>query len=234
MAAENAAWPGDEATLVRWIRASLQPEEAGMVRGLDDVRITADVSGANVERLLIDATGVEMRLLPDAHAAAALPPSTTPPEVLQRRAGLMRSARIVAQPIRIDRTPLHLDLELHDVPVEWIVYDAPATPGRPETTRNIDLPVLAGAGIRWRLLTASARGTARIGVSDDGVITVRDLAIGSRNPIVAIALRAARRSVQEQIGQTYDLNEGFSAEGPRLRDVRVAAGDEITVTARFS
>lgn len=93
----------------------------------------------------------------------------------------------------------------------------------------------ATARIRWKVLLASARGTTRIGVSRDGVLTIRDLAVGSAHPIIAIALRAARRAMRKQIGRTYDLNSEIAADGIRARvhDVRVVVDDDIRVSARI-
>lgn len=90
----------------------------------------------------------------------------------------------------------------------------------------------AEAAIRWKLLRASARARVRVTVAPDGVITVRDLRVGSRNPIIALALRAARSQVDELVGRVYDLNDDI-AGGPRLHDVRIQAGRELRVSARL-
>jgi len=76
---------------------------------------------------------------------------------------------------------------------------------------------------------------ARIDIHPDGIVTVRDLRLSSGNPFVSIAVRAARRSLRAEIGRTYDLNDsvGAGAHSPRLHDVRVTVGDDITVAARL-
>jgi hypothetical protein len=91
------------------------------------------------------------------------------------------------------------------------------------------------AGVRWRLLSASARGSARIGVDPDGVLTVRDLRVGSRNPFIALALRAARKTIRAEIGRRHDLNASLAVDGVtvRLHDVRVTVADEIRISARI-
>ncbi|MDQ0729067.1 hypothetical protein, partial [Microbacterium sp. W4I20] len=267
-------WPGDSDTVIRWIRAGLQPTDAELVRGLENVSISADVSGATLELLSIDASGVELTLHSPNNPAIANAPPAAAPEIVQRRPGVLRSARLIADPIRIDSIAISVDAQIHDVPVEWLVYAEPTLPDQPETIHGIDLaddgagmrgaftaslraddlspliaslarPLLhsngihlnrlkatvtqdgadgiridAGAGIRWRLLGASARGTARVHVSPNGVISLRDLKVGSRNPVVMLALRAVRQSVQEQIGKSFDLNEDLlPAGGPRLTDL---------------
>lgn len=287
--APDLHWPGDGDTVIRWIRAGLQPTDAELVRGLERVRISADVSGATLELLSIDASGVELGLLPVNDAASGSTAAPGAPEVVQRRPGAIRTVRLIADPVRIEGIAVSIDAQIQDIPVEWLVYAGPSIPDQPETIHGIDLaddgagmrgaftislrsedlsplitslvrPLLAGngihlsrlkakvtqdgadgirldaaAGVRWRLLGASARGTAHVHVSPDGIITLRDLKVGSRNPLVMLALRAVRQSVREQIGKSVDLNEDItSAGGPRLTDLRVVAGDDLTVSARLA
>ncbi len=287
-------WPGDAEAVIRWVRASLRPDDAELVRGLDDLRITADVSGTDLENLSVDASGVELTFAPAAAAAAASAPAASipangeEPPVMHRSTGVLRTVRVTADPVRIERVPVTVDLQLYDTPVEWLVYERAVVPDRPETVHGLDLaengagmrgaftaslraadltPLLTAvarpmldaggvrlrrlrievlqdgadgiriegrAGIRWRMLGASATGSARVGVSSTGVVTLRDLSLGSRNPLVAIALRAARRPVREQIGKSFDLNDEFaSGDGPRLSDVRVVAAKRLTISARL-
>lgn len=287
MTAQN--WPGDADTVIRWLRESLRAGEAQPVRGLEAVRISAEMSGSDLELLVIDASGTRLTLIPpDAGATPLPPPSAAEPAVVQRTAGTIRSARVMAAPMRLEKVPITLDIQLYDAPVEWLEYERPVDPDRPETIHSVELtsdgrgmrgalsasirtgdvgPLLSAlirpalvtagirlrrlkvdvtqdgadgiriegrAGIRWRLFAASARGSARIGVSPDGVVTVRDLRASSFHPLVAVALRAARRSIRSQIGRTFDLNADLAADGPRLTGVRVVAGDELKVSARLS
>lgn len=91
------------------------------------------------------------------------------------------------------------------------------------------------AAVRWRFIAASAKGTARIGIDPDGVLTVRDLRVGSRNPFIALALRAARKTIRAEIGRRHDLNASLAIDGVtvRLHDLRVTVGDEIRISARI-
>jgi hypothetical protein len=105
------------------------------------------------------------------------------------------------------------------------------------TQEGVDGIRIAGfAGVGWRLLRASARAEARIHVTEDGVFTLRDVRVGSRNPFVKVALRFARRQVREMVGRTFDLNAALVADGlsVRVHGVRVEAGEEFRVSARFS
>ncbi|MCK2023765.1 hypothetical protein KZC52_12575 [Microbacterium sp. kSW2-24] len=290
-------WPGDSTTVERWMRDSLRPDPSEFeIRGIDDVRISSTVDGDDLERLVVDGTGVALRLrvpkhdsAPGASArpAASAPPAT--PEIVERRRGTARTVRMLARPVEIEGIPLTIDVQLDDAPIEWQVSASPVVARRPESRYAIVLaddgegmrgsflasmaaddltPLLtailrpalkaggarlrhlavtaaqdgtdgiridAAAGVRWRLIGASARGRARIGVEPDGVVTVRDLRVGSRNPFVALALRAARKTIRAEIGRRHNLNESLTADGMRLRlhDLRVTVGDEIRVSARL-
>lgn len=185
-------------------------------------------------------------------AAEADPPE---PEIIARAPGILKNFRFTARPIRIERSPLNIDVQEFDMPIVWLTAAEPVVPGVPESVHSLipdeeqggmrgtfhvsiatkDLvplitsvarPMLreggihlgrlrleiardgadgiratAYAGLRWKLLMASARAEARIEVTRDAVITIRDLALGSRNPLVKFALLFARthgRSAQRR------------------------------------
>lgn len=289
-------WPGDSATVARWVRASLRPDESELeIRGLDEVRIAAEVSGDDLDSLTIDASGVKLRVRAAKSARTAddtvraYPTPPAAPEIARRSTGTARTFRLLARPVRIEGIPITIDAQIHDAPIEWRVYAQPVESGRPESRYGIELvgdgdgmrgslvgsmraddlslllsavlrPAMraggirlrrltvsvaqdgpegirieGSAGIRWKVIGASARGMVRLTVTSDGVVTVRDLRVGSGNPIVALAIRAARKPIREQIGRAYDLNESLAADGaaPRLHDVRVTAGDELAISARL-
>lgn len=56
----TTAWPGDSATVVRWVRSALRraARDSGEVelKGLDDIEVAADLSGHDLEHLTLDAT----------------------------------------------------------------------------------------------------------------------------------------------------------------------------------
>lgn len=93
--------------------------------------------------------------------------------------------------------------------------------------------VFARARVRWKLLSASARAKARLRITPDAVVTVQDLTVGSRNPIVALALRAARTTVRAQIGRTIDLNGEVPLSALRLHSLRVTVARDVSVEARL-
>lgn len=91
----------------------------------------------------------------------------------------------------------------------------------------------ARARARWKLLRASARAKARLRISPDAVVTVEYLEVGSRNPVVALALRAARKTVRAQIGRSIDLNSESPSSALRLHGLRVTVGRDVSVEARL-
>lgn len=79
--ATDLHWPGDGEAVTRWIRAGLQPTDAELVRGLESVRISADVSETTLEWLSIDASGVELSLLPVNDPVIESAPAPAVPEI---------------------------------------------------------------------------------------------------------------------------------------------------------
>ncbi|MDQ0643006.1 hypothetical protein [Microbacterium murale] len=301
----TTAWPGDSATVVRWVRSTLRHTagDSGEIdlKGLEDIEVTADVTGNDLDHLTIDATGTKLTLDwnappmpagPATDAPARLDPVTdhaTESEIILREPGIVKNFRFSARPMRIERSALTVDVQAFDIPVLWLTAAEPAEPGVPESAHTIvpdddldglrgtfhvsiatkDLvpliasvarPMLRGngihlgrlrleiardgsdgirvaayAGVRWKLVMASARAEARIDVTRDAVITVRDLTLGSRNLLVKAALLFARKHVRGMVGRQVDLNEMIAEEGTNLRlhDVCVGTGDRLSVEGRF-
>lgn len=287
-------WPGTSSNVTQWLRSSLRPDDSEFtIHGLDDVRISAALTGSDLEHLTIDASRAKLRFRRSegTPAPASAPEKTSSsPAVVSRSSGFAHTIRVLADPVRVERIPITLDLQLHNAPIEWQTYAAPEVSTRPESrfalriadereamdgslvasVKESDLapllvaclrPALNEAGIRlrrlsvsvvqdgadgvriegktrirWKVLGASFTGMTRLVVTPDGVLTVRALQIGSKNPLIALALRAARKAIAAEVGQSHDLNERLGAEGThhRLHSVRIAVDERITLTARLS
>lgn len=283
-------WPGTSSNVTQWLRASLRPDDSEFtIHGLDDVRISVALTGSDLEHLTIDASRAKLRFRRSEGTPAPAKTSSSP-AVVSRSSGFAHTIRVLADPVRVERIPITLDLQLHNAPIEWQTYAAPEVSTRPESryalriaderegmngslvasVKESDLapllvaclrPALNEAGIRlrrlsvsvvqdgadgvriegkarirWKVLGASFTGMTRLVVTPDGVLTVRALQIGSKNPLVALALRAARKAIAAEVGRSHDLNEHLGAEGShhRLHSVRIAVDERITLTARLS
>ncbi len=97
------------------------------------------------------------------------------------------------------------------------------------------LTIRASARVRWKLLTASVSASVKLRVSPDAVVEVRSLKIRSRNPLIAIALLFARTHINDAVGESLDLNAGFSAAGVsgRFHSVSITGGERVVLSARF-
>lgn len=291
----TAAWPGDSANVVEWVRSALTQMSADgevSVAGLDRVKVSADLVGTDLNHLTLDATGVKLQFdVNDSGAVASSADDADPetPEPALRETGIAKEFRFVARPLRIQRTPVTLDLQLYDIPIVWLTFAEPKDVAVPDSLHTLmpdedldsmrgtfhasirttdvaplvasvarpllkesgvhlgrvrldvtqdgidDIRITAYAGVRWKLLLASARAEARIEVTEDAVITVRDLTVGSRNLFVKAALLFARKHVRATIGRSIDLNESITEDGTdlRLHDVRVSTGEHLSVEGRF-
>ncbi|UYO97364.1 hypothetical protein OED01_01140 [Microbacterium sp. M28] len=110
--------------------------------------------------------------------------------------------------------------------------------------RRLDIDILqdgadgirlrARGAARWKLLSASARASARVRITSDGILTLRDLRIGSGNPVVAFGLLFVRRHLRDAIGNTFDLNaDEAGLQGIRVHGVQVAADEDVRIRARL-
>lgn len=300
MVTMTTSWPGDSATVVRWLRATLHADLAdsrgATVKGLDDVKITADLEGNDLRHLAFDATRVRLefdwRASPDLAARDEEAADRHEPHPIHEEPGTLREIRVRAAPIRIERTDVNIDVQAFDLPILWQTFAEPTDPRHVESIHSLTIPddvgpargtfsasiktkdlvplvtsllrpalaeigvrlgrvkldaasdgsdgiqVTAYAGGRWKLLVASARANARVQISRDAVITVHEFTLGSRNPLVAVALRFARKPIREIVGKPYDLNGLIGAEGGatsvRIHDLRVTTGSELAVSGRVN
>ncbi|QJW36899.1 hypothetical protein [Cellulosimicrobium protaetiae] len=89
------------------------------------------------------------------------------------------------------------------------------------------------ARVRKGILSASVRAAGTAEVDAHMVLTVRDLELSSRNPVVAALLLAARGELAKAEGHRVDLASDLPP-GVRLADVRVEVGETLAVTARLA
>lgn len=213
-----AAWPGDAATVERWLREELRANVVSgselQLDGVDDIRITAQLDGTDLEHLLIDATGVNLtvQMQDDAQLAAADALPAAVPEIISRTPGMLRTGRLIADPVMVQGFPVHVDATVSDAPVDWAEYADDREQGRPASRFGIEespgpatssgsfsvriqaadiapllvaiaRPMLATAGVRLRRLECT------ITVGQRQVVTVHALA-SARWKIFGVSARA--------------------------------------------
>lgn len=134
-----AVWPGDAATVERWLRLQLcSADDEVQITGLDDIRTTVELDGTDISHLLIDATHVALAVRPGAGPAPAPASDEAERDILSREPGMLRFARLAAGPVVVQGHEIHLDATLQNLPVDWVQYATPLTPERPETVFGID------------------------------------------------------------------------------------------------
>lgn len=161
-----SSWPGDAATVERWLRAEMLAELAdspdARIEGLDGIRTTVELDGADVSRLLIDATRVRLELRSaDAKSSESVGAGSAgaesagaesvgesvgepagaesaEPEIVARTPGILRFARLTANPVTVHGHDLHVDATMQDLPFDWVEYATPTTPDRPATAFGVE------------------------------------------------------------------------------------------------
>ena len=91
--------------------------------------------------------------------------------------------------------------------------------------------VVVEAQVKKSLLSATVEAGMTATVDDALGVTLTDVRVSSRNPVVGALLVAARSRVERYDGRRIDLVSSLPA-GVRLTDVHVTVGDEVVLTAR--
>ncbi|MDR7385768.1 hypothetical protein [Promicromonospora iranensis] len=82
-------------------------------------------------------------------------------------------------------------------------------------------------------LSARVQATASVSVDENMVLAVRDVQLGSGNPLVAALLGTIKGRVEAATSRDIDLAEKLP-DGVRLADVRLDVGQELVVSARLA
>ncbi|MGY5766132.1 hypothetical protein ACXET9_13140 [Brachybacterium sp. DNPG3] len=144
------SWPGSSATVAHWARALLRAGGAdgsggagqeARVRGLEDVRVDAEVVGSDLQLLDLDATGARLRLEVRPPAAGDRPSDhldEPSPTVVRSVEGMLRRLRVHAAPVLVDTAEVTLDVRVDELPIRWLTYAEPVDPAVPESICAIE------------------------------------------------------------------------------------------------
>ncbi|MFD7307950.1 hypothetical protein [Promicromonospora sp. NPDC059942] len=133
------------------------------------------------------------------------------------KAGLVATARGVLTVVLLQQgiTLTGLDLD--------VVSQGPRA-----ATLRVDAAIRKGV-----FLSARVQATASVSIDENMVLAVRDVQLGSGNPLVAALLGTIRGKVEAATSRDIDLAEKLP-DGVRLADVRLDVGREIVASARLS
>ncbi|MFJ3404494.1 hypothetical protein [Promicromonospora sp. NPDC090134] len=133
------------------------------------------------------------------------------------KAGLVATARGVLTVVLLQQgiTLTGLDLD--------VVSQGPRA-----ATLRVDAAIRKGV-----FLSARVQATASVSIDENMVLAVRDVQLGSGNPLVAALLGTIRGKVEAATSRDVDLAEKLP-DGVRLADVRLDVGREIVASARLA
>ena len=208
---------GDD--LVRRIRALVVAvEPAGTPVTME---VQAQMDGADIADLQIDLTGT-VPADPAAQDRSRLEPQGA---VIAREPATVRRLRVVANPLRIAGADVTVDVDLADVPMQWVETDANETAVELGEASD-DAPVRGSVrlGVPERQLSDAVRTVADALAAEQGVaISKLDLevqAAGSRDLRVFADARVKKgflsASVQGSATASVDDRMGLTLSGIRL------------------
>lgn len=130
-------WPGDARTVENWVRAQVALAAQHGIRGLDRLRVSAQVQGDDLTDLTIDASRVRLSVQPSLdNESVSSPDDTAAEEVPPRtpvRTGMAHHARLTTKGMKVNGYPVTVDGHARSVPITWITLDAATQPEHPET-----------------------------------------------------------------------------------------------------
>ncbi|WP_456788190.1 hypothetical protein [Cellulomonas sp. P5_C5] len=113
----SAPVPSSGAEVERRAAALLATLAQPGVGGLGGVQVAAEVDGADLASLRVDASGVTV----DDQRLRAAPPAVPPVDVVRREPGTVRSLEVVAHPVSVRGVPAEVDVAASDVRFDWVV-----------------------------------------------------------------------------------------------------------------
>ncbi|MEV0894028.1 hypothetical protein [Promicromonospora sp. NPDC050262] len=133
------------------------------------------------------------------------------------KAGLVTTARGVLTVVLLQQgiTLTGLDLDV-------------VSRGPRAATLRVDAAIKKGV-----FLSARVQATASVSIDENMVLAVRDVQLGSGNPLVAALLGTIRGKVEAATSRDIDLAEKLP-DGVRLADVRLDVDREIVASARLA
>ncbi|MGN7701120.1 hypothetical protein [Cellulosimicrobium sp. 22601] len=217
--AERASTDGHETRDVEDVRA----REDAVLR-----RVRVDAHPLLVEDVPVDvvaeAEGLRFRWVEDTAGGLGIEP--VEPDDAAHLSGHVRVAAPRDALVETARRLVATELQNLGLTLASLDVDLESAGPRSVTLRGF-------ARVRKGILSASVRAAGTAEVDAHMVLTVRDLELSSRNPVVAALLLAARGELAKAEGHRVDLVSDLPP-GVRLADVRVDVGETLAVTARFA
>lgn len=230
------AWPGDSRQLRTWCREEILGalEVDGLrVRGKHRLRVDAEVSGSDVVNLQIDATGLEFSFsggFPDTEPEAE-------PEPVTRTPGHLHTARVIADPVRVQGFNVSLLARVTDLPIEWWTHARPRRAGQPLSAFALGVgneaappSVSLGASMRTRDLGPLLRAILNPALSEAGGRVRRlrvELAQDPSDRITANAVAAVRWRVLFGTVRAHATVRVTPEAVVHIEDLRVSSANPV-------
>lgn len=214
-------WPSTDG-LNSWLRARLTDAtdtEGLRLSGTERIRIDSTVDANDIASLTIDASRVALEVEKPspggatgaARARDTRSASASTPAAVSSTPGVLRTARLVAAPVNVDSIPVHLDVNVEDLPFDWAPYAQEQTPGDPTSRftltphddaegahgtftvrmRADDIPALLHALLRPALDAGGARlRDLRIDLTETAEGVNATVSVHARWKLLAVRVRA--------------------------------------------
>lgn len=203
------------------------------VRGKHRLRVDAEVSGSDVVNLQIDATGLEFSF---SGGFADTEPEAEP-EPVTRTPGHLHTARVIADPVRVQGFNVSLLARVTDLPIEWWTHARPRRAGQPLSAFALGVDdeaapssVSLGASMRTRDLGPLLRAILNSVLSEAGGRVRRlrvDLAQDPSGRITANAVVAVRWRILFGTVRAHATVRVTPEAVVQIEDLRVSSANPV-------
>ena len=204
----QAPRPTNGPDLAERLRAGIAAVSGGAVQGLDRLRLEATLDGPDVPALVVDLTGLAVRL--DAGVGFTAPPV----QVLRREEGVIRSASLTAHPMTVADVAVDVDAVVDGLRFSWLERaDGSVAVELQEPTGEAPVSGQARVAVdRDRLVEAARQIVATTLAAQGFVLSSLDVRLTSQGPasvaVEAVAkVRKGMLSATARVGATAEVSD---------------------------
>ena len=215
--------------LAERLRAGIGEVCGGAVQGLDRLRLEATLDGPDVPALVVDLTGLAVRL--DAGAGSTTPSA----QVLRREAGVIRSASLTAHPMTVADVAVDVDAVVDGLRFSWLERtDGSVAVELQEPSGEAPVSGQARVAVDRDRLVAAVRQVAATTLAAQGfVLSSLDVRLTSHGP-VSVAVEAVAKvrkgmlSATARVGAMAEVSDDLVLT---VRDVEATSRNPLVAAA---
>jgi hypothetical protein len=216
--------------LAERLRCGLAEVSGAAIQGLDRLRLDAILDGPDVPALVVDLTGLAVRVGP-ASAGSTAPPA----ELLRREAGVVHSASLTAHPLTVSDVAVDVEAVVDGLRISWLeLVDGSVAVELQEPTSAYPVSGQVRVGVDHDRLVEAVRQVAATTLAAQGLaLSSLDVRLASHGPtsvaVVADArVRKGMVSATARVAATAEVSDDLVLT---VRDVEATSRNPLVAAA---